>query len=120
MASTGPSHDTRQAVITRACYRCERCDGPLDTMSVHHRRPRGMGGTRDETANWPENLLALCGTGTTGCHGWVESNRTAAYDTGLLLRRGLHPHETPFQDLKGRWWFLRHTVKHHITLPSPS
>jgi len=33
-----------------------------------------MGGSRWEGINDPANLITLCGTGTTGCHGWVESH----------------------------------------------
>lgn len=31
------------------------------------------------------NGLLLCGTGTTGCHGWVESNRSEARAQGFLV-----------------------------------
>lgn len=44
-----------------------------------------MGGTSDVRINDPRNLIRLCGTGTTGCHGWVESHRTEALRTGWLV-----------------------------------
>lgn len=70
--------------------RCARCGADLaDTgwgYSLHHRKPRGMGGTKDPRSNDPRNLIHLCGSGTTGCHGHVESHRTQAYETGWLLR----------------------------------
>jgi hypothetical protein len=56
--------------------------------NIHHRLPRGAGGTNSKA-----NLLHLCGSGTTGCHGWVESHRKEAYELGLLLRRGENPEE---------------------------
>lgn len=51
--------------------RCAICDGNWD--SLHHVYPRGQGG--DDTA---VNLIALCGSGTTGCHGRVEAHDPAA------------------------------------------
>jgi hypothetical protein len=44
-----------------------------------------MGGTKDERSYDPRNLVTLCGTGTTGCHGEVESDRSIAYISGWLL-----------------------------------
>ena len=44
-----------------------------------------MGG--DRHANTGANLVLMCGTGTTGCHGWAESNRAQAHDEGWLVHR---------------------------------
>ena len=116
---SGVSVDTRSTVIGRAGYRCEKCLGPLsDGMSVHHRRPRGMGGSKSAALHNPENLLALCGSGTTGCHGWVESNREVAYARGLLLRTGRPAHTTPYLDDRGDWWLLIGGTKYLIELPN--
>ena len=83
-------------VRERCQGRCERC-GTSDSYrwSVHHRKPRGMGGSRVPRINSPANLLMLCGSGTEGCHGWVESHRESAYTDGLLLHRGDDPCEVP-------------------------
>lgn len=35
--------------------------------------------------------LSLCGSGTTGCHGWVESHREEAARLGYLLPRNGRP-----------------------------
>lgn len=84
---TGPTQDTRQIVYARAGYRCELCKESAVGGSVHHRRPRGMGGDRRPETNAPSNLLLLCGSATTGCHGWVEENRQHAMFLGLLVSR---------------------------------
>lgn len=42
-------------------------------ISIHHILPRGQGG--DDV--W-ENLVPLCGSGTTGCHGGVEAGLDSA------------------------------------------
>jgi hypothetical protein len=44
-----------------------------------------MGGTRWAGINLPSNLLILCGSGVDGCHGWVESNRSASVAAGWLV-----------------------------------
>ena len=88
---TGPDQETSWALYARAGGRCEICNTDLTTghaYSKHHRIPRGRGGT-----NVLSNLMLLCGTGTSGCHGMVESRRTIAYDNGWLVRTGHDPAE---------------------------
>lgn len=63
--------------------------------SIHHRRPRGMGGSTDPITDHPANGLTLCGTGTTGCHGWVESHRRQALADGYLLEHPQDPRTAP-------------------------
>lgn len=84
------------------CARCGRAGAfgalPLNT---HHRRPRGMGGTKRGDANGLANLLTLCGSGTTGCHGWVESHRAEARAAGLLVSLHADPQDVPVQTWRG-------------------
>jgi hypothetical protein len=48
---------------------------------MHHRKKRGQGGP------WtPENIVALCGDGTRGCHGWCEANPAKAHATGWSVK----------------------------------
>lgn len=92
--TTGPNQTTRDIVWARAGGACELCRGSLagpQGFSVHHRLPRRMGGSRRPELNTPANLLVVCGSGTTGCHGRIESNRTQAYADGLLLHDGVDP-----------------------------
>jgi hypothetical protein len=63
--------------------------------SIHHRIPRGMGGSKDPRINMASNLLTVCGTGTQGCHGEIESHRDRARERGLLVWRSLDPSEVP-------------------------
>lgn len=82
------SSATRELVLARDEWRCFRCRahvGGPDAYSIHHRKPRGMGGTKRPEINQPANLLTLCGTGTTGCHGNVESYRSQAKADGFLI-----------------------------------
>jgi 5-methylcytosine-specific restriction protein A len=73
-------------IIDRARGRCERCRAKRG-QEIHHRQPRGMGGTRDPKLNMPENLVFLCGD----CHRWCESHRNEARDTGWLVPRPTDP-----------------------------
>lgn len=100
--STGPSRLVVEVVIHRDRGQCAFC-GKRPTgdrgwgWSIHHRRPRQMGGTRAADSASPANLVILCGTGAEGCHGWVESHRSDAYETGLLVRRDVLPWRAPIQ-----------------------
>lgn len=93
--NTGPNGATRMTVHIRDEDRCMRCGGfvwELAGHSVHHRLPRGQGGS-----NRLSNLILLCGSATTGCHGYIESHRGEAYDPhqGWLVRRDVDPATVP-------------------------
>ena len=91
-----------------ACFRCglrvvwwptddHRSPDVISAYSIHHRRPRGMGGSSLEASGHPSNGLTLCGSGTTGCHGWVESHRRQALADGYLLEQWQDPATTPIR-----------------------
>lgn len=103
------SEETRFLVFARANYRCERCFKELHGVfgvSVHHRRPRMMGGSRNAELHLAANLIVLCGSGNTGCHGWVESHRDKAREHGYLIQRVQNAHEIPFRDNAGVWYLI--------------
>jgi hypothetical protein len=87
---SGITARVRETVLQRDGMKCVSCGRFVDrsNYSIHHRMPRGMGGTRNPEVNLPANLLTLCGSGTTGCHGWLESHRVKANEWGYLIRRG--------------------------------
>ncbi|MEU1550276.1 HNH endonuclease [Nocardia sp. NPDC005745] len=89
----------RHIVTERCGGQCERCRAPGVTM--HHRWKRGQGGP------WtPSNVIALCGSGTTGCHGWVEHNPAAAHESGLWLFNGEHDTQRQRVWLRSPWTLL--------------
>lgn len=57
-----------------------RCRLPL---VVHHRKPKGMGGTFDPAIHDLDNLVVLCDRH----HVEVHHRPTESYDCGLLIRR---------------------------------
>lgn len=98
--NTGPDASTELAVIKRDEARCVICGQGISgergkDWSLHHRLPRGAGGSREVFINLPANLIVICGSGTTGCHGWAESRRTEAQDAGYLIRHGDDPADMP-------------------------
>ncbi len=102
---TAISPKTRQSVYDREAGCCARCGvhcltGP---HSVHHRRPKGMGGSSSTATASLANLILLCGTGVTGCHGWVESNRTLATRAGWLCPSWADPADWPVERRPGVW-----------------
>lgn len=113
-SGSGPSSAQRLVIRSRAGGCCELCGVPLwvegsgwvAAHSFHHRQPRGMGGSSVEV-NTPDRLLLLCGSGVTGCHGEVESNRAASYARGLLVRRPTDPAVVPVDLLIGRCLLTR-------------
>lgn len=108
--STGPTEAVVTLVLERDRWSCVRCGRSIASgergraWSVQHRIPRGMGGSRDERLNLPANLLVLCGSGVTFCHGDVESNRTDALAEGYLLHRIQEPAEVSVNTVDG--WVL--------------
>jgi hypothetical protein len=86
MTSTGFSPQVRAIIRQRSDSWCEYC-GKQRGTEIHHRRPRGMGGTRRESSNTASNGLLLCGD----CHRWAESDRAEALLYGVLLLQIQNP-----------------------------
>lgn len=103
----------RHIFFEREGERCFRCRRRLQFhergygWSLHHRQPRGMGGTRH--AMDMANGIVLCGHATSpdGCHHWVESRRAIAEDYGYIVRRGINPPAgIRIKRFDGTWWLL--------------
>lgn len=105
---TGFTKTTRRLVIERDKGICQWC-GELvrvDDYSLQHRRARGMGGTRDRVANSTANGVVVHGSGTTGCHGYIEANPHEAHERGFRVYQGKDPRTVPLIDWRGRSWWL--------------
>ena len=64
-----------------------------------------MGGSREASINDPANLLTLCGSGTTQCHGFVESHPGWSRDHGYSVSfYGTAPPRVPVWTWRG--WVL--------------
>jgi HNH endonuclease len=76
---------TRRRLRERSEGYCEKC-GLEWATNAHHRKNRSQGG-RDDLSN----LLLLCGSGTTGCHGWITEHPAEAYEKGWSVRQPNDP-----------------------------
>lgn len=89
-------------------FRCVRCGKvvSLGQFSIHHRI---LGNRKDRRAS---NLITLCGSGTTGCHGWVHAHPKDAMELGYIVskfvRRDLLPQQPVYYGQTGGHigWFL--------------
>jgi 5-methylcytosine-specific restriction protein A len=93
---TGPSPAVVAIVQERSSGCCERCGNDWATQ-LHHRRPRGMGGTKREGSNTASALLHLCQR----CHAYIESHRWQALTLGWLVLQDGDPVATPVRTRHG-------------------
>lgn len=78
---------TQALVKARDGGKCVICGAPA--TNLHHRKPRKHGD------NTPANMLSLCGSGTTGCHGHITTHPHDAYTHGWSIRTNNDPTEIP-------------------------
>jgi hypothetical protein len=91
------SPEQRKAVYHRDSWRCRRCSRTAD-LNIHHRKLRSQGGTND-----PENLVTLCGSGTTGCHGWAHGHPQMARVLGWIVPSWADPAAWPIRIAESHW-----------------
>jgi 5-methylcytosine-specific restriction protein A len=82
--------------------RCRRCGTDATGMPLHHRKPRGSGGTTDPAINSPANLILAC----LHCHNWIETHRTYGYENGWLVHREHNPADIPVIDNLGHIFWI--------------
>lgn len=80
---------TRTALHERALHCCEVC-GQHGATNAHHRTNRSQGGT--DTLG---NLMLVCGSGCTGCHGRITTNPTWAKRQGYTMPATFEPTDIP-------------------------
>lgn len=92
----------RARIMARSGGFCEaRIPGCWDEAAqLHHRRPRGAGGSRDPLTGGAANGYALC----LPCHDHIERNRAEARENGWLVRQGTDPAAVPV--FRYRMWVL--------------
>jgi hypothetical protein len=82
--------EIRATILERDGYQCVRCGRTcIYDHSIHHRI---LGNRKDMRAS---NLITLCGSGTTGCHGWVHSHPQSATDAGWIVSKFRKQQDTP-------------------------
>lgn len=88
----------RSKLLLRACQVCllRKAD------SLHHVVRKSQGGD-----DWPDNMLAVCGTGTTGCHGLLEARDRAALAKARLAILSSPAIRAYILNRKGEAWLDR-------------
>jgi len=94
-----PPRSVTDQVDARDAQRCVKCGRPLAGGSRHHRQLRSQGGKHTV-----QNLVLMCGSGTTGCHGWTHAHPVVAADMGWIVLSWEEPDEKPM--LTWRGWVL--------------
>lgn len=97
--------ESKPVVAERQGWHCLRCgvnthgDG-WPGHSTHHRQSRRF---HDDS---PANLVRLCGSGTTGCHGWVHAHPMESKRFGWIVPGWVDPRDVPVRDWRGDWLLL--------------
>lgn len=81
--------------------RCRGCGGDARTTTNHHVVPRSLGG--DDVH---DNIIPLCGHGTAGCHGSIETHPSGWERTANRVRRSLTSTELLYVVEKKGWAWL--------------
>jgi hypothetical protein len=110
--------DVKDAVRARAAGRCECCgiNAVTGNTAYHHRRAKGMGGSRDSATHTPQNVVLVCGRDNkSGCHGDIHGHPFEAREAGWTVRQGADPARVPVLLHDGRTAFL--AAGHYSVLP---
>lgn len=82
MAGVQFTEKARKVIKERANGRCELCGVRAEeTAQIHHRKPRGMGGTKNPASRSVANGLFV----HFRCHQRIELNRAEAIKNGWLV-----------------------------------
>jgi hypothetical protein len=101
--------DVKDRVKARAGGRCECCgiNAISGASAYHHRRGKGMGGSRDTSTHTVANVVLVCGRDNkSGCHGDVHQHPFEARENGWTVRQGADPARIPILLHDGRTVFL--------------
>lgn len=96
--------DVKAIVRLRAGGKCECCGHNIihGLHAFHHRRPKGMGGSRDSATHAPANVVLICRS----CHTDVHANPVEARAHGWIVRQGAAPARVMVLLWTGKWAFL--------------
>jgi len=99
----------REQIKNRSKGQCEVCGMRLMIYEaqIHHRRPRGMGGSKSAATGSVSNGLHV----HMKCHERIESNRINAMDNGYLMYQTQEPSEVP-----ARLWYGWHLLNEDGTV----
>lgn len=79
--------------------------------NYQHRKNKGQGGKYSGS-----NGLAACGSGTTGCHGYIHAHPAESYANGWSVRSTLDPAEVPVLIRQSFWALLDDEGNYHAVI----
>lgn len=91
----------RQAIYEREGKCCAACGRYAKGGSIQHRVARGMGGTRRKVTL--AHGILLCGSATTGDHGYLEAHPHVALRYGFRVPQGQDPADCPVKVYRVGW-----------------
>lgn len=94
-----------KVLLEGRCRACGRVPSghPLDSLNRMHLVPKGQGGDDVDV-----NIVPGCGSGTSGCHGFLTTHAHGWGVVAAALRRNLQPDELAYViGKKGRDWLDR-------------
>lgn len=112
--------ESKRIALQRQGWHCMRCGTNIHDPSLwpgrsgHHRqlRRRADPAVRD----LPCNIVELCGSGTTGCHGWAHAHPAEAERFGYIIPSWRDPLSVPIRDWNGDWrWLLPDGTAQRLT-----
>lgn len=88
---TGFSPETKELIAARSSGMCEVMQPGCTQFGeqIHHRRPRGLGGSRRASTNTASNGLMVC----VSCHAYIESRRDRSLRNGWLVPQSREPRQ---------------------------
>ncbi len=109
------SRAVKAIIDERSQGNCELCGLSAPDGQYHHRRPRGMGGTKRSETGSPVNALYL----HQACHLDVEMHREESLYNGWLVRQSQDPALTPV-NYRGRYSTLTNDGRVILVMPESS
>jgi len=91
------SQEVQELIKDRSQGKCEMCGSKVLQYQIHHRRPRGMGGSKVSVVGSAANGVLL----HPKCHTHIELNRNEARDNGWLVQQSFDPTVVPFKRFNG-------------------
>jgi hypothetical protein len=88
--TTRQEQESYELVELRDAGVCQKCRRPAASINRDHRKDRSVGGL-----TLVENLQMLCGSGTTGCHGWKTAHPDEANREGWGVPGWANPADYP-------------------------
>jgi hypothetical protein len=103
-----PTRATCDLVDARDEYCCARCGRSLYSVLTFSRHHRMMRSHPFPGLHLPGNVIDVCGSGSTGCHGYIHAHPAESYAKGWLVRgnANLLPTDVPILTARHGWILL--------------